>query len=115
MAHSKLYIRIMNSREWDRVKKIKKQLNPYCEECLKQGIIQPTQCIHHIVEIESQRTEADAWSVGLALGNLESLCFACHRAIHAGHNSKAAHKRRNEDRLAAWIAEQTGQQKSEDI
>lgn len=106
--HSKLYIQIMNSREWRQVRVKKLQLDPWCEECLKEGIVTPAQAVHHKIEIESQRSPQEAWSVGLALGNLESVCFACHRKIHSGSNTKVAHKKRNADRLAAWVSAQMG-------
>lgn len=103
----------MNSREWRQVRVKKLQLDPWCEECLKEDPprVTPAQAVHHKIEIESQRSPQEAWSVGLALGNLESVCFACHRKIHSGSNTKVAHKRRNEDRLAAWVATQQGEEK----
>lgn len=110
MAHSRLYIRIMNSKEWRSVRAKKLQMQPWCEECLKENPprVTPAQAVHHKIEIESQRTEADAWSVGLAICNLESVCFACHRKIHEGSHTRNAHKRRDADRLAAWISQQRG-------
>lgn len=76
-------------------------MNPLCEECQKRGVVMPTQCVHHVTEIESARTDAEAWDLATSMNNLQSLCFECHRKVHAEKrsHSKEAHKQRNEERL----------------
>lgn len=106
MAHSPLYRRIMNSKRWHEVRARKVAQNPLCEECQKEGIVKPTQCVHHITEIESAKTDAEAWDLATSFNNLVSLCFDCHHKIHTQRksHSKAMHKERNKTRLQQWAA-----------
>lgn len=94
----------MNSSAWHNVRQRKLTANPICEECLKAGKYTPAQCVHHFHEIESTRTDKDAWDVALAWNNLQSLCFACHRRIHDGKqsHSKTSHLVRQADSLERW-------------
>ena len=51
--HGKEYIRLMNSKEWRRIRAAKLSKDPYCEECLKkcpQQIRIPNQ-MERIVEL----------------------------------------------------------------
>ncbi|MDD7319399.1 MAG: HNH endonuclease [Prevotellaceae bacterium] len=107
MAHSKLYIQIMNSSQWRKLRDTKRAADPLCEECLKHGIMEPMREVHHIKEIESGRSEAECKELAFAWNNLQSLCHSCHKAIHCGSHTKAAHKKRQADRLAQWISENT--------
>lgn len=110
MAHSKLYIRLMNSSEWQRLSKEWKAEHPICEICYKDyDIIAPAQCVHHIVPIESGRTDAECKRLAFSRSNLQSLCFACHSAVHKREKShtKEAHQQREQDRLERWKARHT--------
>lgn len=100
----------MNSAAWsgrDGARRRKIAQNPLCEECLKQvpPKYTPTQCVHHLTEIESAKTDKEAWELATSMGNLQSLCFAHHREIHAAKrsHSKEAHKQRNSERMQRWI------------
>lgn len=108
MAHSLLYIRIMNSKQWKLARRLKLVANPLCEECKKAGRIKEAQCVHHLVEIESAKTDMEAWQLATSMGNLQSLCFDCHNAIHTQLKShtKEAHQERNKERLQQWITRQ---------
>ncbi len=87
--------------------------------------------VHHVVEVETGRTEAEQRSLAYAestyltdsaggivydpaphrlSGNLATLCTKCHNKLHADKksHSKQAHKERQEARLAAWIEQQKG-------
>ena len=112
MAHSKLYIQLMNSAEWRKLRNEWLSEHPLCEVCYRDyEIITPAQCVHHIVPIESgsARTDADAKRLAFSKSNLQSLCFACHSAIHKADRShtKAAHKQRESERLERWKARHT--------
>lgn len=106
MAHSKLYVQLMNSREWRELRIAKLQANPLCECCQAQGYVVAARCVHHIVEVESGRTEQECRDLCFRWSNLQALCYQCHAAIHkaARSHSKAAHKQRSQDRLKQWIA-----------
>lgn len=99
----------MNSAAWagrDGARRRKIAQNPLCEECQKEGIVKPTQCVHHLTEIESAKTDKEAWDLATSMNNLQSLCFECHRKVHAEKrsHSKEAHKQRNSERLERFKA-----------
>lgn len=96
----------MNSKRWHEVRMKKVAQNPLCEECQKEGKVTPTQCVHHVTEIESAKTDAEAWDLATSLNNLQSLCFDCHQKIHTQRksHSKAMHKERNKTRLEQWAS-----------
>lgn len=91
----------MNSKLWQQTRREKIARNPLCEECMKEKRITPTQCVHHLTEIESAKTDKEAWDLATSMNNLQSLCFVCHHKIHAEKrsHSKEAHKQRNSERL----------------
>lgn len=106
MAHSRTYIRLMNSREWKELRIRKLQADPLCERCKTlHGWFVPARCIHHIQPVESGRTDAECREICLRYSNLQSLCFQCHREIHQaeGYHKSDVVKERNEQRHAAWI------------
>lgn len=96
----------MNSKRWHEVRARKVAQNPLCEECQKRGVVKPTQCVHHVTEIESAKTDAEAWDLATSMNNLQSLCYDCHHRIHKERlsHSKAMHKERNKTRLQQWAA-----------
>lgn len=102
--HSKLYQRLMNSREWRETRTRKLQRNPLCEEHYKDGRIVAASVVHHIVEVESGQTEDECRRLCFDINNLESLCRECHAEIHKtrGYHTAAAHQRRESERLRQW-------------
>jgi len=64
--------RFYNSPGWRRVRLLKLQQNPVCEECFRQGRVTGAVIADHILparEYASKRLDVD---------NLQSLCRACH-------------------------------------
>lgn len=105
MAHSKLYIRLMQSAEWRKLRNEWLGEHPICENCYKvYDIITPAQCVHHEVPIESGRTDADCRRLAFSRSNLTSLCFKCHSDIHKAErsHSRDAHQQRESERLERW-------------
>ena len=45
---------------------------PLCEDCLEQGLVRPTEELHHVVKIDDDRTKR------LEETNVMALCAACH-------------------------------------
>lgn len=105
MAHSKLYVQLMNSREWRELREAKIRANPLCECCQAKGYVVPSRCVHHIVEVESGRTEKECRDLCFQWTNLQALCYGCHAEIHkaARSHSKEAHQKRASERLNQWI------------
>ena len=98
-----------NSREWRALRTWKLRQQPLCEMCQREhGWVVSARCVHHIQPIESTRTKAELWKVGLDASNLMSLCFQCHSDIHKGMNSrsKEGHMQAASNALERWIARQ---------
>lgn len=105
MAHSKLYIQLMNSRQWHQLRIQKLRANPLCEICQAQGYVTASRCVHHLVPVESGRTDEDCRTLCFQWTNLQALCFKCHSDIHKAErsHSRSAHQQRSKDRLQQWI------------
>lgn len=110
MVHSKLYIKLMNSARWKKLRAKVLYEQPLCQECLKQGHVRAARVVHHLTEVESGRTDAECEHLAFSRSNLQALCFQCHHQIHAEKHShsKAAHQLRQQQRLEQWVQRQKG-------
>jgi 5-methylcytosine-specific restriction protein A len=105
MAHSKYYIKLMNSREWKALRIRKLQANPLCERCLAEfGRSVAARVVHHIKPIEATNNHDEMRQRAFDYDNLQSLCFECHRAIHVAdhYHASDAMKERQKQRLDQW-------------
>ena len=96
---------IYNSREWKELRIAKlRSTKGLCEECMKQGIVTPARCVHHIVPIETARTKDEMKRLAFDVNNLRALCFACHAHIHKelGSNTAKIVHQRAEARQDRW-------------
>ena len=73
-----------NTKQWKELRVEYKRNHPLCEECLSNGIIKPTEHIHHKIEFLKGNTEAERERLLLDPNNLEALCLECHRKKHGG-------------------------------
>ena len=107
--HSATYKRLIGSADWRRVRAQQLAEHPFCELCAKKGVYYQTGAteVHHIVPIDSARTEEEAERLAYGTSNLMSLCHKCHSDLHKAErsHSKEAHQRRAEEELARWIEE----------
>ncbi len=60
---------------WEKVRKAYAMAHPYCEECLEEGRLTPTEHVHHIVPLAEGGSNDES--------NLKSLCVSCHSRVHA--------------------------------
>ena len=95
---------IYNSREWKELRALKFRANPECEMCLAEGVVTPTQAIHHIHPIEESSTKEEMRKWAFMWSNLQSLCRYHHAKVHKemGSNTKAKVAERAEARQARW-------------
>ena len=73
-----------NSPEWQALRKQKLTLDPYCQECKKNGTIVKGVMIDHIVPIRDGGNPLD-------INNLQTLCWSCHSRktmIETFHSNK---------------------------
>jgi 5-methylcytosine-specific restriction enzyme A len=66
-----------SSARWQKLRALKRSLDPLCEHCLERGRLTPAQMVHHDIALREDRGQA------LTLDNLISLCHACHARAHA--------------------------------
>ena len=103
---------IYNSREWKHLTILKKRANPLCEQCIKDGeaagipggYIRSATCVHHIVPIETARTNEEMRRLAFDWNTLMSLCKSCHARIHKelGSNTAKIVRQRAEARQDRW-------------
>ena len=70
------------SQQWKYIRQLAlDRSHGLCERCLRKGIIQPGEAVHHKVYITAENINDR--SVTLNLDNLEVLCRKCHAEEHA--------------------------------
>lgn len=68
------------SKKWQKVRKLKLSMQPFCERCLCKGIYTPAYIVHHKEYVTDQNYFDD--NVFFNLDNLESICLDCHNNEH---------------------------------
>lgn len=68
------------SKKWQKVRKLKLSMQPFCEVCLLKGIYTPAYIVHHKEYITDQNYFDD--NVFFNLDNLQSICLDCHNKEH---------------------------------
>ena len=61
---------------WQKLRDIKANRDPLCEECLKSKKVKPLEIVHHIKPIEEYP------ELRLMMENLMSLCNDCHEQVY---------------------------------
>lgn len=79
----KIYNKLINSYTWQQLRRRKFLANPVCEMCAAEGRATPTEEVHHIKPVESGKDEAEMRRLAYSFDNLQSLCKACHAAVHS--------------------------------
>jgi 5-methylcytosine-specific restriction enzyme A len=61
-----------NTQRWQRLRKLKLQQNPLCEDCLKRQLVVPAVAVDHFFRISA------GYEAFPPLNQLTSLCVPCH-------------------------------------
>jgi 5-methylcytosine-specific restriction endonuclease McrA len=71
-----------------------------CEDCLRRGIYEPGEIVHHVIELDPINIERP--EVALNFDNLELLCRDCHARRHeqSGGRWSEVNRRKRQDRDA---------------
>ena len=105
--HSTTYNRLINSTRWRAIRAQQLAEHPFCELCAKKGVYYQTGAteVHHIIPVDSARTEEEAERLAYDTSNLMSLCHKCHSDLHKAEHSHSckSHQKRAEEELARWI------------
>ena len=107
MSRDKRYQRLLNSKRWMEVKRIVwLRSKGLCERCLEEGHIRAGVDCHHIVPVESAKTEHDMERLAYDPNNCRLLCVECHIKTHREMKSatRESHKQTEANRLERWIA-----------
>ena len=88
MSRDPRYQKLLNHKRWAEVKRIVWQrTNGLCERCREEGFITPGDDCHHIVPVETGRTEQEMERLAYDVNNVRLLCVACHIKTHQEMNS----------------------------
>ena len=104
--HGTLYNRWIQSKEWRELRdQVKREQRGLCKWCLdRHGCVVPAEVVHHMIEVESGKTEAEQRRLMFSRSNCVGLCKKCHSDYH---NDKGYHKsdvvtERQKTRHEAW-------------
>ena len=82
MSRNPIYIKLINSARWKKLRAEKLRANPVCEECAAHDASTLATEVHHITPVESVAGVAAMERLMFSRMNLRSLCHACHAEIH---------------------------------
>lgn len=104
MSRNPIYIKLINSARWKKLRIEKLKSNPVCEECAVHGISTLATEVHHVRPVESVAGVAAMERLMFDWMNLQSLCHACHSEIHQrvfSHSKQAiqANNKRDTERF----------------
>ena len=103
--HGTLYTKMINTREWrDLRAQVLREQRGLCAWCKAKGYIVPATVVHHMIEVESGKTEAEQRRLMFSRSNCVGLCKQCHNTYHQsqGYHSTQKVIERQQERQAAW-------------
>ena len=93
MSRDPRYQRLLNSPRWAEVKRVVWQRTQgLCERCREEGFITAGVDCHHIVPVESAKTEQEMERLAYDVTNIRLLCVACHIKTHKEARSHTKEK-----------------------
>ena len=104
--HGKYYDEMIGSKEWRELRvRVLREQNGLCAWCLKKGYVVPAEVVHHLVEVETGRTQEEQRRLMFARSNVVGICRRCHSDHHnqQGYHSTAKVKQRQAERKATWL------------
>lgn len=106
----RLYKQIIHGREWNRLREWYIVRHPFCEECLKRGIMdQPAEEVHHKTPIGTGHGFADMKRLAYDPNNLEAVCHECHKKIHKAMKTRSRRGGKGTSgEVAEWMEEMFG-------
>lgn len=77
-------VRKKYGRAWKRIRDRQMREHPLCEECLRKGLLVPTEEVHHKLPLSEGGTHERS--------NLICLCRSCHMKAHAELGTRLPHE-----------------------
>lgn len=105
MSRDPRYQKLLNSKRWKELRRQYLQAHPLCERCEAEGYVRSAVDLHHVVPVETGKTQQEMERLAFDVNNLRALCIPCHIATHKemGKGTKANRKEREEQRQARWM------------
>lgn len=105
MSEDRTYRKLIQSRQWRRLRVSWLKAHPYCEDCLAKGKRIGATEVHHIIPVEPALNEEEKRALMFDTSNLRSLCRDCHLQTHREMKvySKETVKKRQKARLEAVL------------
>ena len=114
MSRDPRYQKLLNNKRWQEVRRLViARAQGLCERCLEEGKaagveegwLTPGVDCHHIVPIESARSEAEMERLTYDPNNVRLLCVACHIKTHQemkSHSKEAVRDNKARARQRFW-------------
>ena len=105
MSRDPRYQKLLNSKRWKELRRQYLQAHPLCERCEAEGYVRSAVDLHHLVPVETGKTQQEMERLAFDIHNLRALCIPCHIATHKemGKGTKDNRKEREEQRQARWL------------
>lgn len=106
----RFYKEIIHGRKWHNLREWYIARHPFCEECLKAGILdQMAEEVHHVTPIGTGHTREQMLALAYDPGNLEAVCHDCHEKLHKAIKTKQMRGGRNSDpAVSKWMDKMFG-------
>ena len=93
MSRDPRYQRLLNSKRWMEVKRVVwRRANGLCERCKAEGFIRAGVDCHHVIPVESAKTEIEMERLAYNPDNCRLLCVDCHIKTHQEMRSHTKEK-----------------------
>lgn len=105
MSRDPRYQKLLNSKRWKELRRQYLQAHPLCERCEAEGYVRSAVDLHHVVPVETGKTQQEMERLAFDIHNLRALCIPCHIATHKemGKGTKGNRKEREDQRQARWM------------
>lgn len=80
---SEWYKHHISSTRWVKLRRSVLAAHPLCARCLAQGYVTSAEEVHHITPVDTGTDNASRAVLMWSRANLQPLCRACHKAVHA--------------------------------
>lgn len=104
MARDANYNKMIQSKQWQSLRRKKLSAQPLCEDCKEAGIYTPASEVHHVRPCERSNSVQEMHKLMFDYNNLASLCHDCHVLRHkqlASHTGaqRAENEKQKTDRF----------------
>lgn len=99
------YHRLLNTARWRSIRAAVISSQPFCADCALEGLLVPTEEVHHIVPVDEGATPEVMTALAYDRANMVGLCHDCHVRRHKemrSHRKGLAAERASRQAKAFW-------------